>query len=408
MYRSLLTIPFVFLLLLKVSAGTDFSLANYGLLQVAVKDTMVEEEIAKEDQLIDEVVKSGQLPKKEKVQYFNQVTKYGFKNLFSNYSYNNTLPYNAQINPNAEIFVQDYMKAHGSYLQNMKDWGQPYFNLIEGVLVQYGLPRELKYIAVIESNLSTGATSNMGAGGPWQFMPYTARDYGLVVNGYVDERRDYYKSTHAAARYLLSLYRQMHDWLLVMAAYNGGPGRVYTAMKKSGSKNFWNLQYYLPAESRTYVKRFIATHYIMEGTGGATTIGANPLEAGTYGELQNINRTSYGNTNTRQNPYNTKTPLSATELVDIEVLSISGKYNSIIIAKNLAMDIMLFNHYNPNFDGVISLTGNFDLRLPPDKMQLFVSNKFPILNESVQLLLSGVIMPPNKMIYPKAKEKRKS
>ena len=150
----------------------------------------------------------------------------------------------------------------------MKGWGQPYFNLIETVLLQYGLPRELKYIAVIESNLSTGATSQVGAGGPWQFMPYTARDYGLVVNGYLDERRDYYKSTHAAARYLLVLYRQMHDWLLVMAAYNGGPGRVYNAMKKSGSKNFWDLQYYLPAESRTYVKRFIATHYIMEGSGG--------------------------------------------------------------------------------------------------------------------------------------------
>ncbi len=74
------------------------------------------------------------------------------------------------------------------------------------------------------------------------------------------------------ARYLLSLYKQFHDWLLVMAAYNGGPGRVYSAIKKSGSSNFWNLQYYLPAESRTYVKRFIATHYIMEGSGGVTTV----------------------------------------------------------------------------------------------------------------------------------------
>ena len=407
MNRLLLMICFLCLLLLKVSAGINLSLASCEALQVSVQDTLVAEEVAKEDKLIDEVVKSRQLPKKEKVQYFNQVTKYGFKNLFSNYSYNTTLPYTAQINPNAEIFVQDYMKVHGSYLQNMKGWGQPYFNLIEGVLVQYGLPRELKYIAVIESNLSTGATSNVGAGGPWQFMPLTARDYGLVVNGYVDERRDYYKSTHAAARYLLSLYRQMHDWLLVMAAYNGGPGRVYSAMKKSGSKNFWNLQYYLPAESRAYVKRFIATHYIMEGSGGVTTLGGNAPEAGTYGELQNINRTSYGYSSTGQNPHNKKT-LSAAELTDIDVLSISGKYNSLIIAKNLAMDIILFNHYNPNFDGVISSTGNFDLRLPPDKMQLFVSNRYPILNESVQALLSGVIMPPNKMVYPKVKEKKRS
>ncbi|MEJ7589674.1 MAG: lytic transglycosylase domain-containing protein, partial [Ferruginibacter sp.] len=252
----LICLPF-----LQASAGNELRIEGAGLQQLVIQDTIVEQDTARSNKMIEEVIQSRVAPKKEKVQYFNQVTKYGFKNLFSNYSYNSTLPYNVQINPNAEIFIQDYIKGHARYLQNMKGWGQPYFNLIESVLQQYGLPRELKYIAVIESNLSTGATSRVGAGGPWQFMPYTARDFGLVVNGYLDERRDYYKSTHAAARYLLALYRQMHDWLLVMAAYNGGPGRVYTAMKKSGSKNFWDLQHYLPAESRTYVKRFIATHY---------------------------------------------------------------------------------------------------------------------------------------------------
>lgn len=403
--NKLLLIPFSCLLFLQVSAGTDSSIGN-GLLPVNVKDTMVEEEIAKADVLIEEVIKSRAVPKKEKVQYFNQVTKYGFKNLFSNYSYNSTLPYNAQVNPNAEIFVQDYMKVHGNYLQNMKGWGQPYFNLIESILQQYGLPRELKYIAVIESNLSAGATSNAGAGGPWQFMPYTARDYGLVVNGYLDERRDYYKSTHAAARYLLALYRQMHDWLLVMAAYNGGPGRVYSAMKKSGSKNFWNLQYYLPAESRTYVKRFIATHYIMEGSGGVTTVGGGTMNMDDFSTIENIARGNFSSDNGKQNPYNTKSSLSAEEFADVEMLSISGKYNSLIIVKNIAMDIALFNHYNPNFDGIMSSTGNFDLRLPTDKMQLFVANKYPILNESLQVLLSGVTVPVNKMKYPKTKEKK--
>ncbi|MEO5889002.1 MAG: lytic transglycosylase domain-containing protein [Ferruginibacter sp.] len=399
-----LLIPFTCLLFLHVSAGNNFLFEEPRFQQVNVKDTIIEEDTVKENKLIEEVILSRAVPKKEKVQYFNQVTKYGFKNLFSNYSYNTTLPYTAQVNPNAELFVQDYMKGHGKYLQNMKGWGLPYFNLIESVLQQYGLPKELKYIAVIESNLSTGATSIAGAGGPWQFMPYTARNYGLVVNGYQDDRRDYYKSTHAAARYLLALYRQMHDWLLVMAAYNGGPGRVYSAMKKSGSKNFWDLQYYLPAESRTYVKRFIATHYIMEGTGGITTIGGTE----DYQEGDGVNRTSYGTISTQQNPYNKKSHLSAEELVDVEMLSISGKYNSLIIAKNLAMDIALFNHFNPNFDGVLSSTGNFDLRLPPDKMQLFIANKYPILNESVQALLNGATLPVNKTVYEKVKEKKKS
>ncbi len=403
-----LLIPFLCLLFLQVSGKKNYHTAGYHLLQFKISDTIGVEDIAKEDELIEEVIKSRSIPKKEKVEYFNQVTRYGFKNLFSNYSYNSTLPYNTQINPNAEIFVQDYMKVHGSYLQKMKGWGQPYFNLIESVLQQYGLPKELKYIAVIESNLSTGATSYMGAGGPWQFMPYTARDYGLVVNSYLDERRDYYKSTHAAARYLLALYRQLHDWLLVMAAYNGGPGRVYGAIKKSGSKDFWDLQFYLPAESRTYVKRFIATHYIMEGSGGVTTNGGRNMDQTGFPITEPQGGTDYAIVNGKQNPYNNKTALSTEELVDVEVLSISGKYNSLVIAKNLAMDIALFNHYNPNFDGTMSSTGSFDLRLPPDKMQLFVVNKYPILNESVQVLLSGATVPPNKMVYPKIKEKKKS
>jgi membrane-bound lytic murein transglycosylase D len=390
--KKVFTISFLCSLYFSAARGNDNLLQSPTPLSSIVKDT-VPENIAKEDSLIEEVIKTRAVPRKDKVQYFNQVTKYGFKNLFSNYSYNASMPYTAQVNPNAESFVQDYMKSHSNYLQNMKGWGQPYFNLIENILQQYGLPKELKYIAVIESNLSTGATSVVGAGGPWQFMPYTAKDYGLVVNGAVDERRDYYKSTHAAARYLLYLYSQLHDWLLVMAAYNGGPGRVYSAIRKSGSSDFWRLQYYLPEESRTYVKRFIATHYIMEGSGGVTTFSAGVFPAG-----NEVNRTNYGKGN-KSGVIKTAN-LSADELVDVEVLSISGKYNSLIIAKNILMDIALFNHFNPSFDATMSVTGNFDLRLPTDKMQLFTANKYQILNESVQVLLGDAAVPDFKTVYP--------
>ena len=171
-----------------------------------------------EDIIIEDVVKSKQVPQPEKVQYLSQQTRYGFKSLFSKYAYNASMPYSTQVNPFAENYMQDYLRVHSNSLVKMKTWGIPYFNLIDKIFAQYGLPGELKYLAVIESNLSTSATSWVGAGGPWQFMPYTARDYGLVVNSNYDERRDYIKSTHAAARYLLTLYRQMHDWLLVIAA----------------------------------------------------------------------------------------------------------------------------------------------------------------------------------------------
>ena len=378
------------LLLAANALGNNYIIDKYKIYQQAGIDTLPED-IKKENEQIEEVIKSRTAPKKEKIQYVSQVTKYGFKNLFSNYSYNSSLPYTAQINPNAESYISDYMKGHSKYLLKMKGWGQPYFNLIENVLVQYGLPRELKYIAVIESNLNPAVTSNKGAGGPWQFMPYTAREYGLSVNPYLDERRDYYKSSHAAARYLLTLYKQLHDWLLVMAAYNGGPGRVYSAMKKSGSKNFWDLQYYLPEESRIYVKRFIATHYIMEGAGGVTTNG---------GSLP-FNNTSFGTTEIKK-----QINLTETELTDVEMLPVSGKFNSLVIAKNLSMDIVNFNHYNPDFDAVLVSTGNYELRLPPDKMQLFVANKYSILNECVQLLLGGAMVPVSRTNYPVKSNKK--
>ena len=252
---------------------------------------------------------SRALPKAEKIHYVNQVTKYGFKSLFKNLSYNSAMPYSSQVNPYAETYMQDYLQAHGSYLQKMKGTSQLYFNLIDNILAQYGLPRELKYLAVIESDLKPQALSWMGARGPWQFMTYTARDYGLMVNGNIDERTDYYKSTNAAARYLLSLYKDLKDWLLVIAAYNGGSARVYDAIKKSGSRNFWSLQYYLPTESRNHVKKFIATHYIMEGVNSGTS---------------NFNYTTLNNT---VDPIATSN-LSENEISGTEILPVSGKYNS--------------------------------------------------------------------------------
>ena len=346
-----------------------------------------------DDAIIDEVIKSKQAPQAEKVQYISQQTRYGFKSLFSKYSYNATLPYSSQVNPFAENYMQDYLRVHSGNLIKMKSWGVPYFNLIDRIFAQYGLPRELKYLAVIESNLNTGATSWAGAGGPWQFMPYTARDYGLIVNNGYDERRDYIKSTHAAARYLLTLYRQMHDWLLVIAAYNGGPGRVYDAMKRSGSKNFWSLQYYLPEESRNHVKKFIATHYIMENSSN---------------NFQSLNSKGFFTAIPGAgDPYNNSPVLSEEEKANAETQVVSGKYNALVIAKNLGMDIAQFNRYNPSFDAKLSANGQYDLLLPADKMQQFLAIKYQILNECVQLLLDDSNIPNNRTEYPQKNKRKK-
>lgn len=175
------------------------------------------------------------------------------------------------LNKHVKGFVLSYLKREDEFLQKMKTRSQRYFGSIEAVFHKYALPLELKYLAIVESKLQPKATSRAGARGMWQFMPVTAKELGLKVSGKTDERLHTHRSTVAAAKYLRRLYAEFGDWLLVLAAYNSGPGTVYKAMKKAGSKNYWALQRFLPAESRGHVKRFIGVHYFFEGAGSVTT-----------------------------------------------------------------------------------------------------------------------------------------
>ncbi len=164
------------------------------------------------------------------------------------------------------LFVKNYISKSHSNLVSIQRRSAIPFTIIDSVFRQCGVPSQLKYLAVIESELKSSAKSRVGAVGPWQLMPVTARLLGLKVNHHIDERTNYVKSTKAAARYLKDLYAEFNDWLLVLAAYNGGPGPVYSAIRNSGSRNFWVLQNHLPAESRLHVKRFLATTYYFEGS----------------------------------------------------------------------------------------------------------------------------------------------
>lgn len=177
-----------------------------------------------------------------------------------------------RLNRNAVKFVHNYIQKNSDELVKIKQRSQSAFRTMDIVFSKFNLPLQLKYLAVIESELKATAVSRVGAVGPWQLMPGTARILGLKVSSRNDERKQYVKSTNAAAVYLRDLYAEFGDWLLVMAAYNCGPGPVYTAIHKSGSHNFWNLQSYLPEESREHVKKFIATQYYFEGQGSVTTL----------------------------------------------------------------------------------------------------------------------------------------
>ena len=294
--------------------------------------------------------------------------KLGFTNLFTT-AVTGDGTNGAKLNPMAISFVQDYISKNRKGFLDMKDWAKPYLDMMDEVLTQHGLPKELKYLAVIESGLKYNAISRTGAVGPWAFMPAAAKDYGLKMTKYNDDRLDYYKSTHAAARLLTDLYQKYGDWLLVLAAYNGGPGNVNKAIKKSGgTKDFWALQYNLPNESMNHVKKFIATHYIFEGEGGITTI--------TKKEMKDL-------------LINGSQTLKEDEMSNSIAYKITGRFNSTVIIKYVEMDMATFNRYNPGFDNKIALEGKYELRLPTQKMNIFIAKRYEILEESLQILLKS-------------------
>lgn len=175
-------------------------------------------------------------------------------------------------------FVSDYAESNEGLFEKLKTTKGNYLTTIDKIFAQQNIPVELKYIAIIESKLKTNARSPVGAVGVWQFMPGTAKTYGLKITSNYDERQHLWKSTVAAAKYLEYLHGFFEDWLLVVASYNSGPGPVLNAIKKSGSKSFWKLQNFLPKETRLHVKRFIATHYYFEGKGSLVTLGKSETE----------------------------------------------------------------------------------------------------------------------------------
>ncbi len=168
------------------------------------------------------------------------------------------LPYNSIIRNHIHVYTVKQRDKFSAVL-GLKDY---YFPIIEDIFDSYGLPTELKYMAVIESALNTNAVSRMGATGLWQFMYSTGRFYGLTINSVVDERRDPVRSTHAAAKYIRDLYDIYNDWILVIAAYNCGPGNVNKAIRRSGNKkNYWEIYYRLPRETRGYIPQYVAAAY---------------------------------------------------------------------------------------------------------------------------------------------------
>ncbi len=278
-------------------------------------------------------------------------------------------------------YTKKYMSAHDKTLTVVKKRGEDHFSLIDNVLQQNDIPKELKYLAVIESALNNNAISRVGAVGPWQLMASTARLMGLNVSKKKDERTDVYKSTNAAAKYLNYLYTQLNDWLLVVAAYNSGPTPVQRAIKKTGSTNFWDIKPFLPKETQGHVLAYIATASIFENMSKFIGLGSIPEEAKFIEETPTV-------TEVKAAVAVKKSIYSEEDLKSMAIVRIKEPMHLDLLALDLNIDRKLLDKWNPDYNLFESQkygSEYYGLRIPKDKLDSFIEKKEQLLKRSKQM-----------------------
>ncbi len=229
---------------------------------------------------------------------------------------NNLTPIELEYNQKVRRYIDVYTIEKREHLAEIAGKARHYFPLIEQKLDEYGLPHELKYLAIVESALDPFAVSSSGAVGLWQIKLNTSRMFDLQVNSYIDERRDPYKSTIAACKYLKYLYNTYENWQLALASYNGGPGVVRKAIARSeGKRSFWELYPHLPEQTKGYVPAFIAVNYAMN-----------------YMEKHNIQPKEYDYSHS-----------------ETDTIKVNYKVSFKEIAKTLNMDISVLKKLNPMY-----------------------------------------------------------
>ncbi len=171
------------------------------------------------------------------------------------------LPHDRQVLNKMTRYLDDYSHQN-SASRKLYEKALKFLPEVERILVSMGIPEDFKYIPLIESGLTKNTTSIKGASGYWQFIPATARAYGLRVDAEVDERQDLVKSTRAAAKYLKALYREFEDWTLVAAAYNIGDGNLRRAIARQGQDDYFRLK--LNRETGSYIYKLIAAKEMIE------------------------------------------------------------------------------------------------------------------------------------------------
>lgn len=276
---------------------------------------------------------------------------------------------NGQVKQFIDLFAYKRRALMARCLAN----SQIYFPIFEEILDRKGLPIELKYLPVVESAFNPIAVSRAGATGLWQLMYGTGTMLGLEVNSYIDDRRDPIKSTEAAVEYLRKLYNMYGDWHLVLAAYNSGPGNVNKAIARAGgTKNFWAIMNYLPAETRSYVPIYIAAVYVMNHHKDYKLVSAEPRR----------------------------------ELYAIDTVMITSKVSLKHISNVLGIAEDELQFLNPSIKkGIIPYTAKgFPMNLPINYFALFEAKKDEIMNDTSAVTVTApVVAAAPAVIYHKVK-----
>ncbi|MCZ4242385.1 lytic transglycosylase domain-containing protein [Pedobacter punctiformis] len=270
------------------------------------------------------------------------------------------LNYPQEISQANKIYIENYINRYEKRYAQLKKKNNALLNFFSHALATHGIPKELGALAVIESELENKSISKAGAVGPWQFMQTEATAFGLQNKDKIDERTDFYKSTYAACKLLKELHQDFGDWLLVVAAYNCGPGRVKRAMAQNDSRSFWKIENRLPKETRDHVKKFISVSYIIN----------NRLPDNWIAE--------------KKAPLKTKESSSASYLT----CSVSTGYSLAIIAKKLQLTYKQLTDLNPDFEIKRSMQSSYLLKIPKDKMPDFYLYKDEILKESIEEMIN--------------------
>ena len=268
------------------------------------------------------------------------------------------MPYNQIVRKH----IERYVYRSRTLIEEMLGMSLYYMPIFEQALEKEGLPLELKYLPIVESALDPNAVSRVGAAGLWQFMIGTGKGLGLEINSLVDERRDPYRSSAMAAKYLKNLYQIYNDWSLAIAAYNCGPGNVNKALHRNGGTgDFWDIYEYLPRETSGYVPAFIAANYAM-----------------TYYKQHNIS------------------PSLARKPLITDTVSVNRRIHFAQIAQVLNMPIEEIRTFNPQYRADVIPGDNhpYTLVLPSQQIYSFIMSEDSIDNYRDDLYAHREVVEP--------------